>query len=122
MPDTYNLSTMFEHKKREKIMQLVQDFTPTSKASLKQFCIMATNGKVEEAEKLYAFYIKDMEELPMFDPVPPTFIDNAKTTMSGLFGFVRENKDGIGQIADMVRGIISKKGAAGAAEALPEIN
>lgn len=110
---------------------LISTYRPTSKSSLKSFCIMASKGNVEEAEKLYNFYIKDMEELPMFDPVPPTAMDNAKSVVTGIFDFVKENKDGIGQVYDIVRGFAASRGknlpalggeVAEAVEALPSIN
>ena len=93
---------------------------------------MASKGNVDEAEKLYNFYIKDMEELPMFDPAPPSTMDNAKNVVTGIFDFVRDNKDGIGQVYDFIRNIAASRGKAlppiggnaaqSVAEALPEIN
>lgn len=105
-------------------MEMVQSFNPTSKASLKQFCIMASRGNVDEAQKLYDFYMKDMEELPMFDPVPPTMMEKVKGTADGIFGFIRENQDGIMQGVELIRGLMGKGGKAveSAASALPPIN
>ena len=101
-----------KRKNREKMMQMVQSFTPTSKASLKQFCIIASGGDVDKADKMYSFYIKDMEDLPMFDPVPPTWIDKTKDAVGGIFGFVKENQDGIVQGVEFIRGLMGKRGAA----------
>lgn len=105
-------------------MEMVQSFNPTSKASLKQFCIMASRGNVDEAQKLYDFYMKDMEELPMFDPVPPTWIDKTKDTVGGLVGFIRENQDGLMQGVELIRGLMGKgaKASETIAESLPPIN
>ena len=112
-----------KRKQREKMMQMVQSFTPTSKASLKQFCIMASGGDVDKADKMYAFYIKDMEDLPMFDPVPPTMMEKVKGTADGIFGFIRENQDGIMQGVELIRGLMGKgKTVEAAAGALPPIN
>lgn len=111
-------------KKRIQMMDLFDTFQPTSKSSLKAFCMKTAGGNVKLAGELYDFYIKDMEELPMFDPVPPTFMDNAKNTVGGFFDFVKGNKDEIVQVADFVRGLIGKRGATvnPPTEALPPIN
>lgn len=102
---------------------MMSSYKPTSKSSLKQFCLLTAKGDVKQAMELYDFMIKDMEDLPVFDPVPPTFIDNAKSTVTGILGFVQENKDGIGQVADIVRAILGKRGSAAVvSEALPPIN
>lgn len=105
-------------------MSMFENYKPTSKSSLKSFCIMVAKGNVDEADKLYNFYIKDMGELPMFDPVPPSWVDNTKNAIGGFFNFIKENQDGIGQVTDIVRGIISKRGGVANAptEALPPIN
>ena len=112
-----------KRKQREKMMQMAQQFTPTSKAALKQFCIMASKGNVDEATKLYNFYIEGMEDLPMFDPVPPTVMEKVKGTADGIFGFIRENQDGIMQGVELIRSLTGKKKAVeAAASALPPIN
>lgn len=112
-----------KRNQREKMMQMAQQFTPTSKAALKQFCIMASKGDVDEATKLYNFYIEGMEELPMFDPVPPSVMERVKGTADGIFGFIRENQDGIMQGVELLRGLLGKaKTATAAASALPPIN
>lgn len=92
------------------MIQAIQGYKPTSKASLKQFCLIATQCKVEDAERLYDFMIKDMEDLPMFDPVPPTWVDNTKKAVGGFFDFVKENQDGIAQGYEFIRGIIASRG------------
>lgn len=112
-----------KRKQREKMMQMAQQFTPTSKAALKQFCIMASKGNVDEATKLYNFYIEGMEDLPMFDPVPPTVMEKVKGTADGIFGFIRENQDGIMQGVELIRSLTGKgKTVEAAAGALPPIN
>ena len=112
-----------KRKQREKMMQMAQQFTPTSKAALKQFCIMASKGNVDEATKLYNFYIEGMEDLPMFDPVPPTVMEKVKGTADGIFSFIRENQDGIMQGVELIRSLTGKgKTVEAAASALPPIN
>ena len=113
------------------MLQMVQSFSPTSKASLKQFCIIASKGNIDEAQKLYDFYVKDMEELPMFDPKPATWVDNTKNAITGVFDFVKEHQEGLSQTYEIFRGIMAKRGkelpplgnaAEVVSEALPPIN
>ena len=113
--------TMF-NRKRQRIMEMMSGYQPTSKSGLKQYCLRAANGDVRQAGEIYDYFIKDMGDLPMFDPVPPTFMDNAKDTVTGIFNFVQENKEGIGQVADIVRTILGKRGVAAPSEPLPPIN
>lgn len=112
-----------KRKQRDKMMQMAQQFTPTSKAALKQFCIAATNGDLQKAKDLYNFYIEGMEDLPMFDPVPPTMMEKVKGTADGIFGFIRENQDGIIQGVELIRGLMGKgKTVETAASPLTPIN
>lgn len=123
LPKTAN--EMFsKHKQREKMMQMAQTFTPTSKASLKKFCIDAAGGDVDKATKLYDFYMRDMEDLPMFDPVPPTVLEKTKDTVEGVLGFFKENQDSIVQGVELIRGLMGKGGSkvVETAAALPPIN
>lgn len=97
-------------RKQELIMGMFENYKPTSKSSLKSFCIMVSKGNIDEAERLYNFYIKDMDDLPMFDPQPPTWADNAKQTVGSFFDFVKENKDGFGQVYDLFRNFMAARG------------
>lgn len=94
--------------------------------------MVMAKGDVKQANEFYDFMIKDMDDLPMFDPKEPTAIDNAKGAVTGFFDFLRENRDGITQVYDFVRGIAASRGknlpalggnaAEPVAEALPSIN
>ena len=90
--------------------QMIQAYKPTSKASLKQYCLLVAQGNVDEATKLYDFFMRDMEELPMFDPPQPTAIDSIKSTVSGVFDIFAENKDGLTQGYEVLRGIMAARG------------
>lgn len=83
--------------------------SPTSKASLKNQCLILSKGKVEDAEKLYDFYIKDMEELPLFDIPQPSVMDNVKGTVGEVLGWFKDNKDDIAQGIEMFRSIKNGK-------------
>ena len=113
-------------------MSMLSSYRPTSKSSLKLFCLTSTKGNVAQASELYDFMTRDIETLPDFDPVPPTWVDNTKQAVGGIFDFVRENKDGIAQVYDIVRGVLASRGknlppigdtaAEAVAESLPPIN
>ena len=103
--------SLFGKKKRmQRMMNMVQNMNITSKASLKQFCIVASKGDLDEADRLYNYFIKDMEDLPMFDPVPPNWMEKTKNAANGIFGFIKENQDGIVQGIDFIRGMFGKGG------------
>lgn len=92
-----------------------------SKASLKQQCLLISEGDIDKATKLYEFYIKDMEDLPTFDPIQPTTMQQVKETASSTFQWVKENKDDIMDWVGFFRGMFSKGGASEATP-LPPIN
>ena len=114
-------------KKMEKMTSMMAGLTITSKASLKQFCLLSTQCNVKEATELYNFLIKDMDELPMFDPVQPTVMQNIKTTATDVLSFFKENGNEIAQGVQLVRGMFGKGGVQAAPietpiEPLPPIN
>ena len=67
------------------IMEMISQYKPTSKSSLKVFCMVVAKGDVKQANELYDFMIKGMEDLPMFDPKEPTAMENAKSAVTGFF-------------------------------------
>lgn len=117
-----------------KNMEMLQAIKPTSKASLKLQCLFICKADIEEASKLYDYFAKDMPNLPDFDPAPPTWVDNTKSTVNGLMGWIKENQDTLAQGYEFISTIIANRGmlpsiapAAEAAEeaaedVLPEIN
>ena len=93
---------------RKKKLDMIQAIRPTSKATLKMQCLMI--GKdVDEANKLYDYFAKDMPELPDYDPVPPTWMDNTKDVASGIMSWLGENKDTLAQAYEFVRSIIQNR-------------
>lgn len=109
-------------------MDFIQSFIPTSKAQLIQVAMWYHKGDTAKAQEMVDFYTKNMQ-LPDFDPVPQTFVQQVKTNASGLFGWVRENQDSIVQAYQFVQSVIKNKGvlpdigaAAPAGEPLPPIN
>lgn len=105
---------------------MIQGIKPTSKATLKLQCLFATKGDIDEAKKLYDFFAEDMANLPDYDPVAPTWMDNTKETVNGIMGWVSENKDTLAQTYEFIRGIVQNRQlppiTPEPAEPLPSIN
>lgn len=70
----------------------VDMIVPTSKMALKSSCIRACGGDVDKAEKLYDFYVKDIEQIPDFDVVPPSAFEQIKGMAGDIFGWVEKNQ------------------------------
>lgn len=68
------------------------------------------NGDIEKAEKLYDFYARDMPDMPLYDSPTPSWMDNTKDTLSNLFSFLGNHKDGLTQGYEIVRAMFSSRG------------
>ena len=90
-------------------MDVLKNFVPTSKAQLIQVAMYMNKGDVAKAQEFFDFYAKNLD-LPDFEPVAPTFIQQLKDNAAGLFGFIKENKDDLMQGYQIVQGIIKNKG------------
>lgn len=89
---------------------MIRAINPTSKASLKTQCLLLGNGDIEQANKLYDYFAKDMPELPPYDAPTPTWIDNTKDSLSSLFSLIGQHKDGLSQGYDIIRSLLNAKG------------
>ena len=83
---------------------------PTSKASLKTTCLLMANGDIDKAERLYDFYAKDMPDMPLYDAPTPSWVDNTKDTLNGLFSFLGDHKDGLSQGYEIIRALFNTRG------------
>lgn len=107
---------------------MIQAIRPTSKATLKMQCLFACKGDIDEAMKLYDYFAKDMPELPDYEPVAPTWMDNTKETVNGLMGWLKENQDTLAQGYEFIRNVIQRRGMppvgepTGTGTPLPDIN
>lgn len=102
---------------------MIQHLRPTSKAALKQQCLLIANGDIDKAIKLYDFMIKDMEDLPMFDVPPPTTLQQVKDGAMGTMAWLNQNKNDILDWVGIIRGMFSKGGGTPQGGApLPPIN
>ena len=99
---------MFFSTKRKRL-EMIQAIRPTSKATLKLQCLFAVKGDIDEANKLYDYFAKDMPALPDYDPVQPTWVDNTKDAVNGLMGWVKENQGTLAQAYEFIRGVVQNR-------------
>lgn len=98
---------------------------PTSKASLKVQCLQAAKFDVSEAEKLYNFMIKDMEDLPIFEPQKQSVVMQTKDIIVDGFKWANDNQEQIFNWVGFVKSLFSKGGGdvpPAAGGAVPNIN
>lgn len=115
---------MLWSKERRKKMEFIQSYIPTSKAQLIQVAMWYHKGNVEKAQEMVDFYTKNMN-LPDFDPVAPTFMQQVKGSASEIYAWIKENQSDIVQGYQFIQSIIKNKGEIVApveGEALPPIN
>lgn len=101
---------------------MIQAIRPTSKATLKIQCLFACKGDISESSKLYDYFAKDMPELPDYDPIQPTWVDNTRDTLNGLMAWIKDNQDTLAQGYDFIRGVVQKRTLPPIEEPLPPIN
>ena len=107
-------------------MEYIQNYVPTSKAQLLQVSMFFNKGDIGKAQEMFDFYNKNLD-LPDFDPVTPTFIQQVKGNASSLFSWIKENQGDIAQGYEFIRSVIANKGTLPSltpdvSEPLPSIN
>jgi len=113
---------MFTNRTKIK-KEMIGQLRPTSKAALKHQCLIMAEGDVDKAERLYDFMIKDMDDLPTFDVVPPSTMQQVKDGAIGTMNWIKENKDDIMDWVGFLRGMFAKGGnAPTGGSPLPPIN
>lgn len=65
----------------------------TSKDSLKRSALFMCNGDIKAATEIYDFFVKDMPNMPDFDTLQPSFMEQAKDTIGGVLGWIDQNQD-----------------------------
>ena len=88
---------------RKKRMEMIRGIQPTSKATLKMQCLIATKCDIDEARKLYNFFAEDISSLPDYDPAPTTWVDTTKQTAGDLFSWLKDNQNTIATGYEIVR-------------------
>lgn len=117
----------FNKKERRKKMEFIRDYVPTSKAQLIQVAMMYNKGDLEKAQEMFDFYAKNLD-LPDFDPIAPTFMQQFKSNANGIFSWIKENQGDIVKGYQFIQTVIQNKGVIPtlateeSAEPLPPIN
>lgn len=108
---------LFRNKKK---MEFIQSYIPTSKAQLVQVAMWYHKGDIGKAQEMVDFYTKNLD-LPDFDPIAPTLIQQVKGGVSELYTWIKENQNelvnGYQLVQSLVRNRIPETG-----EPLPSIN
>ena len=99
----------FNTKENRKKMEFIQNYVPTSKAQLIQVAMMYNKGDLQKAQEMFDFYAKNLE-LPDFDPIQPTFMQQVKSGASDLFSWIKENQGDIMNGWEFISNIIRNKG------------
>lgn len=76
---------------------------PTSKVALKISCLASANGDLDKATKLYDFFVKDMPDLPDFEPQMPTKFQQARDAVGSAMNWFKDNRDEIVQAWDFIQ-------------------
>ena len=100
----------FYSKEKKKKMEFIQSYIPTSKAQLVQVAMWYHKGDVQKAQEMVDFYSKNLD-LPDFDPIQPTIMQQMKAGASGLFSWIKENQDELVQGYQLIYSMIKNKGA-----------
>lgn len=100
---------MFGKRRDKEMLEMIRMIRPTSKMALRQQCLLIAKGDVDEARKLCDYYTDGMDELPMFDPQPQSWVDNTRRTLDGVLGWLSEHKGGLAQAYDILRGMSGGK-------------
>ena len=85
-----NRDDMLFNRKEFHNMEMIRT---TSKDALKRSLMQMYQGDVATMERMYDFYMKDMQNVPDFDPVAPSMLQQAKTTIGDLFGWAEANQE-----------------------------
>ena len=85
-----NSDDMLFNRKEFHNMEMIRT---TSKDALKRSLMQMYQGDVATMERMYDFYMKDMQNVPDFDPVAPSMLQQAKTTIGDLFGWADANQE-----------------------------
>lgn len=96
---------------------MIQNIRPTSKVALKMSCLYTCNGDVDKAERLYKFLSDGLDDLPTFDAVQPTTMQQFKDGAVQTIGWINQNQDTIMNWIGIVRDMLGKGNKGGSVSA-----
>lgn len=97
------------NKDKKKKMEFIQNFVPTSKAQLLQVAMYMNKGDVQKAQEFFDFYSRNLN-LPDFDPIAPTFIQQVKGGAMDFYSWIKDNQSDLVQAYQFIHGIIKNHG------------
>lgn len=100
---------------------MIRAINPTSKASLKNQCLLIAQGDLQRAKELYDFYIDGLEDLPALDPIPPTWQESTKETVNGIMGWLQNNGGAIVDGVNYIRSLMGREAVQAAATVAEEV-
>ena len=93
----------------------------TSKDALKRSALFVTGGDIKAATEIYDFFVKDMPNMPDYDAVNPSFMEQAKDTIGGVLGWVDQNQDKLMGYWQLIQSFRGGGGAPSAPTNIPPI-
>lgn len=83
----------------------------TSKRALLDSAMLMCEGDIDEASKLFDLYNERLQ-LPEEDAIQPSIFSQIKDNAVGLFGWLKENREDVIGVVDVIKNIVSKSGNA----------
>jgi hypothetical protein len=97
--------------RRNKIdKEMIRATQPTSKSALKMQCLLVAKGDIDKAERLYDFMSKGLEDLPTFDNIPPTTMQQVKDGAINTFNWLNENQEQVMNWIAIIKDMFNKGG------------
>ena len=112
---------MFNSRKKQKLIEMVGMLKPTSKATLKQQCLMLCNLDVDKAERMYDFLVKDINDIPTVEQDQKSFMQSIGDSANSILAWLRDNQDILSQGVDLLKSF-TKNGSVTPTQVLPQIN
>lgn len=82
----------------------------TSKDALKRSALFVCGGDVKAATEICEYFMKDMPNMPDFDPQGVPVLTQAKDTVLGVLGWIDQNQNKVLDYYNIVRTMIGKAG------------
>ncbi len=82
----------------------------TSKDALKRSALLVCGGDVKAATEVCEYFMKDMPNMPDYDPQGVPALTQAKDTVLGVLGWIDQNQDKMVGYYNIVRAMMGKAG------------
>lgn len=82
----------------------------TSKDALKRSALLVCGGDVKAATEICEYFMKDMPNMPDFDPQGVPVLTQAKDTVLGVLGWIDQNQDKVLGYYNIARTMMGKAG------------